>query len=593
MKKRVADIIIETLLEEGVDQCFAVVGGGAMHIDNALAVNDGMKKVFCHHEQACAISAEGYARASGKPALVSVTSGPGALNTLNGVEGAYVDSIPMIVIAGHPRWDTTINVTGLDLRCRGVQECDIVPYLKGMTKYSAYLTEPIEVVKEIKKAVRISMEGRRGPVWLSVPLDIQNSIVNTDELDRDNLYEALGYSISKEDFELLNDDIRMSKRPVILPGTGVKTGGETDRFRKWTKIMNIPVVAGSLIPDLFYEGAPNYYGTSGILGERKGNFILQNADLIIAIGNSLAYKQTGFNQDLFAPYAKIIMIDACADESKKPGVRADFFLHADVKTFFDSIDNLAPWNPNEEWINYCNSLEEKLGNVDEDTIPEASSRIPSHYMWNMIRKNILDDMYIVLGNNSGMQNCIQRSVLKPDQHVVINYNSGSMGYDLPAAVGVACAMKRDVLCVTGDGSIMMNLQELQTIKHYDLPVKVIIMSNDGYGTIRQTNKNFFDGCYIGCDEKSGVSFPDFAIVAEAFKLPFKKCKKSGDVEDAIKWLTQQEGAAVVEIDQQLDDPTTPKLMSKLLPDGSFATPALQDLSPFISDELMKELMPEW
>ena len=592
MKKRVADIIIETLIEAGITQCFAVVGGGAMHLDNALALHKEMDVVFCHHEQACAMAAEGYAKACGKPALVCVTSGPGALNTLNGVQSAYVDNTPMIVIAGHPRWETTVNVTGLDLRYRGVQECDIVPVVKGMTKHAAYLLDPMHAKDEVIKALKTAMDGRRGPVWLSVPLDVQGAFVETDELVEEKTTRS-PFVITDKDIVSLNDDICNAKRPVILPGTGVVAGGEIKRFRNWVEKMNIPVVAGALLPDIMYDGAKNFYGTSGILGERCGNFIVQNADLIIAIGNSLASKQVGFNFELFAPYAKIVMVDACADEAKKPGVRVDRFIHSDIVAFFDNVSLIKPWNANREWIEYCDSLKAKLGDIDKDELPNAEERVPARYMWDIIRKAIPENMTIALGNNSGMQNCLQKSVFSPNQRVILNYNSGSMGLDLPEAIGIAKASRREVLCVTGDGSVMMNLQELQTIKHYDLPVKIIIMSNDGYGGIRQTNKNFFDGLYVGCDKQSGVSFPDFAEVAKAFGVGYRKCEKVKSAESDIKWLLNEKQAAILEICQKLEDPSSPKLKSKLKEDGTFETPAIQDLWPYISEDLMKELMPDW
>lgn len=585
-----ADILIETLIEEGITQCFAVVGGGAMHIDNALALHDAVDTVFCHHEQACAMAAEAYAKTSGKPALVSVTSGPGGINALNGVQSAYVDNTPMIIIAGHPRWDTTVNESGLDLRYRGVQEFDIVPAVKGMTKYATYLLDPLNARAEIKKALKIAMDGRRGPVWISVPLDVQGAMVETDKLREDSFTQS-SFVLTKEITDGINDYIRQAERPVILPGSGVRAGGETERFRSWVDKMNIPVVGGSLLPDIMYEGARNYYGTSGILGERRGNFILQNADLIIAIGNSLTSKQTGFDIELFAPLAKIIMIDAGAEEGKKPGVRADKFVYSDVKTFFDNADKITPWHGNKEWIEYCDSLKDKLAGVDEDPVPDKSDRVPARFMWNTIRRNAPGDLIIVLGNNLGMQNCIQKSVSSPDQRVILNYNCGSMGFDLPASVGTAKGAAKKVLCVTGDGSFMMNLQELQTIRHYELPVKIMIMSNDGYGAIRQTNKAYFGGINIGCDKESGVSFPDFEKIAAAFGFEYRRCENVSGLEDAVKWIMSGDNAAILEVCQKIDDPTMPKLTSKLRGDGTFETPALQDLSPNISEELMRELMP--
>ena len=591
MKKRVADILLEVLIDSGINDCFAVVGGGAMHIDNALAIHPKMNKVFCHHEQACAMAAEGYAKACGKMALVSVTSGPGALNTLNGVQGAYVDNVPMMVIAGHPRWDTTVNVTGLKLRYRGVQEFDIVPALFGMTKYAKMILDPLEIRREVKKAIFIAMSGRRGPVWLSIPLDIQSRIVDEEDLYPDEEYsDSLG-KVDEETIREINKMIGKSHRPVILPGSGIRTGGEVDRFREWTVKMGIPVVSGALLPDVMYEGAPNYFGTSGSTGERKGNFILQNADLIIAIGNSLALKQTGFNQELFAPKAKIIMIDAGEDENKKPGTRVDLFVHTDVKAFFDvAYDNIKKWDRDNVWIDYCNSLQERLGDIDTIIRPNENERVPNHYMWEIMRSMLPADALVTLGNSSGIHGGLYKSVKSPKQRVIVNYNSGSMGDDLPEAIGVYIAERKDVYCVSGDGSIMMNIQEFQTIVHCGMGIKTIILSNDGYNAIRQTNKNFFDGVYIGCDKKSGVSMPDFKKIAYAFGIPYKKCENVCQLEDSIRWLIGEKGPLILEVDQLLDDPIFPRVMSKMNEDGTFYTPALQEMTPEISPELMEELM---
>ena len=591
MKKRVADILIESLVECGITDCFAVVGGGAMHIDNALAIHPEINKYFCHHEQACAMAAEGYAKACGKMALVSVTSGPGALNTLNGVEGAYVDNVPMIIVAGHPRWDTTVNATGLNLRYRGVQEFDIVPAISGMTKYARTILDPLEIRKEIKRAVTIAMDGRRGPVWLTVPLNIQSAIVDELDLYPDETADTVKYCISDHLIDDINDDIQNSERPVILAGSGIRTGGEVERFREWTAKMKIPVISGALLPDIMYEGAPYYFGASGAAGERRGNFVLQNSDLVIAIGNSLALKQTGFNQELFAPHAKIIMVDATEDEGKKPGLRVDKFVHSDVRTFFDiAFDKVNEWNDNTGWLDYCGSLKEKLGDIDAVKASDDKERVSNHYMWEVLNSKLPDDAMIALGNSTCTHGGLYKSVKCPDQRIIVNYNSGSMGDDLPEAMGMFVASQNDVICVTGDGSIMMNLQEFQTIVHYGMSIKTIIMSNEGYNAIRQTNKNFFNGVYIGCDQESGVSMPDFGKVVSAFDIPYRKCENVGQLDEALDWLLTQEGAAVLEVNQLLDDPIMPRVMSKMREDGSFYTPALHEMSPEISEELMNELM---
>ncbi len=590
MKKRVADIIIEILVENGIKDCFTVVGGGAMHLDNALALNNNINKIFNHHEQACAMAAEGYAKACGKMAAVCVTSGPGALNTLNGVEGAYVDNVPMIVIAGHPRWDTTVNVTGLKLRYRGVQEYDIIPAVEGMTKYAAMIIDPLAVKKELQKAIDISNQGRKGPVWLSIPLNVQSTIVDTDDLYPLEVIEELPYNLDNNRIEILNSLIEKSKRPVILAGSGIRTGDAIDEFRAFAERMNIPVVSGALLPDIMYEGAKNFYGTSGNVGERRGNFILQNSDLIIAIGNSLALKQTGFNQEAFAPKATIVMVDAGEDEFKKPGTRVDYEIYCDAKLFLNTtIDAVAPWVVNKEWIDYCDSIEEILGDIDAPAECKPEDRVPQSVFWNVMNDRMEDGAMVALGNSPGGVGRLQHSIKKPNQRVIVNYNSGSMGDDLPEAIGMIAAGASEVICATGDGSIMMNLQELQTIKYHNYNIKIVVFSNEGYGAIRQTNKNFFEGLYIGCDESSGVSMPDFEKIAYAFDMPFKRCANVSQLEESIDWLTKTKGPSILDLCQRIDDPIIPKVMSKMNEDGSFFTPPLHDMYPFINKEQLEKL----
>ena len=591
MKKRVADIVMDILVENGITDCFSVVGGGAMHLDNALALCKDINKVFNHHEQACAMAAEGYAKACGKMAAVCVTSGPGALNTLNGVEGAYVDNVPMLVISGHPRWSTTVNVTGLNLRYRGVQEYDIVPSVQGMTKYATTIIDPLAVKLEIQKAIDIANQGRKGPTWITIPLDVQSTIVETEELYPTVTIEEPEYNFNNEKLEDLKNLISQSQRPVILAGSGIRTGNAIEEFRMFADKMNIPVVSGALLPDIMYDGAKNFYGTSGNIGERRGNFILQNSDLIIAIGNSLALKQTGFNQEAFAPKAKIVMVDAGEDEFKKPGTRVDFDIYCDAKTFLEKVlKELQPWEVNKEWIDYCDSIEKILGDIDAPIESNPEDRVPQSIFWNVMNDRMKDGAMVALGNSPGGAGRLQHPVKKPNQRVIVNYNSGSMGDDLPEAIGMIVAGAKEVICATGDGSIMMNLQELQTIKYHNYNIKIVVFSNDGYGAIRQTNKNFFDGLYIGCDENSGVSMPDFERIAYAFDMPFVRCENLSQLDESVDWLLNEKGPKILDLCQRIDDPIIPKVMSKMKDDGSFFTPPLHDMFPFISEEQMRKLM---
>lgn len=593
MKRRVADIIMDIVVDNGITDCFAVVGGGAMHIDNALAMKPEMNKVFCHHEQVCAMAAEGYAKACGRMALVSVTSGPGAINTFNGVQGAWVDNVPMLVIAGFPRYETTIEPTGLQLRCRGVQEFDAVSAVKGFTKYASLLTNPLDVRKEVLKAIEIARTGRKGPVWLSIPLDVQGTWVEEDDLAPAE--DCMDFS-DAPDHELmiqLNDMIQSAKRPCILTGSGIRMSGAVENFRTWVEAMEIPVVGGALQADILYEGAPFYYGTSGTVGGRKGNFILQNADLIIVLGNSLPTKQTGFYMEGFAPNAKIVMVDISEDEMRKPGLRVDLRIRADINAFLRSADNtIRKWTRHDEWITYLDHLDDELGDIDLREAGDAEERV-SYYV---LAKEILDRSsgteWFALGNSNGMLGFLQIGAVAPGQRMIVNYNTGSMGDDIPEAIGMAVASngERTIYCITGDGSIMMNLQDLQTIHHYDLPVKIVILSNDGYGALRQTNKNFFQGTYIGCDKQSGVSFPDFGKIADAFGFRFMECHNNGELADVVDAFLAEKGRTILVVDQLLDDPILPKVMSRMNEDGTFHTPCLHEMYPFIGEEVMRRLM---
>lgn len=592
MKKRVADIIVECLIENGITDCFSVVGGGAMHLNNAFVLKDEVKKIYCHHEQACAMAAEGYARASGKMAAVCVTSGPGGINALNGVQGAFVDSLPMIIISGHPRYETTVAYTGLNLRCRGVQENDVVYMVKKITKYAKLITDAREIRREINKAVEIAMDGRRGPVWLDIPLNIQGMLIEESELYQDEISEDV--LLNTEKVKGILEIIKQAKCPCMLTGSGIRTGNAVSLFRQFCEAIQIPIVGGALQADVSYNAQNLYYGMSGSMGPRAGNFILQNADVILVLGNSLSFKQTGFNQAAFAPNAKIIMVDTDVDESKKTGLNIEYFINADLKKFFETaLSSRIIVRADKEWISYCNMLKNRFSKYEAlealgDIKPEE--RVPVLLFWKKFLDVCEDDAVITLGNSSCVHGVLQVGVESENQRVMVNYNCGSMGDDLPQAVGAAQALKKNIYCVTGDGSIMMNIQELQTISHYDFPVKVIVFENDGYGAIRNTCSNFFNGLYTGCDKLSGISFPDFGDVATTFDFQYCKCASVGELDEALEWLLNQKGRCILEISQKINEVKGPKLESKMLEDGTFVTPALHDMSPFLSEEELKELM---
>ncbi len=588
MKYRVADVIMDTLLDLGVDTCFGVVGGGAMFLDDALRKCTAMRKVFNHHEQASAMAADGYARLCGKPALVCVTCGPGATNTMTGVMGAWQDSIPMIVVSGQVRYAISVPQCGLDLRYRGIQEYQVIPAVKHMTKYAVSITDPLSIKREIVKAYHISMDGRRGPVWIEVPQDMQSAMVeDTDMYPVDEFVSEIPVP-DMQDIRDVFDMLNKAKRPCVLSGSGIRSSALMDEFYDFVDNLGVPVIGASWVSDSGYEEHPLFYGLSGNVGPRTGNFILQNADVILVLGNSLGFRQTGFNLEGFAPKAKIIMIDACKEESQKPGLRIARFLHTDLKVFFElSKETAHHINVRKEWMDYCNKLKSRFSAFEGADGKNDSDAVCSYVFWKKFRKYESEDSILALGNNTANSAKLQIGVQKRKQRVLTNYTCGSMGFDLPAAEGAALASGKRVYCITGDGSIMMNLQELQTIKHYNLPISVIVFSNDGYNAIRQTSKSFFEGKYIGCSADTGVSFPEFKDIAHAFDFEYRLCRTNSELDNEIKYFTESSTRVLLEIIQAFDDPIIPKVMSRLDENGAMLTPNLHDMYPFINKEELR------
>lgn len=590
MKKRVADIIIETLADLGITDCFLVVGGGAMHLDNALALNKKINKYCNHHEQACTMAAEAYARLSGRMAMACVTSGPGATNAITGVMGAWQDSIPMIVVSGQVRYEISSMNTELDLRYRGIQEFDIVTSVKNMTKYAVMITDPLSCRTEIRKAVKIAMNGRRGPVWIDVPLDIQSAQVEEDDLYEDD-FELQDIEIEELKLKYIFDTLSKAKRPCILAGTGIVSANVQDEFEIFVDKMGVPVIAGGWCTDLLYTSHPLYYGLSGDIAPRTGNFILQNADTILVLGNSLSFRQTGYAQEKFAPNAKILWVDIDENESLKPGMRFDAFLCADLLLFFKACENInIKLDVSKDWINYCDMLKTRFSAYEALEEINKDARVNSYFFWKRYEEKVTENQIIAMGNSRANAVKIQVGVKYKGQRAITNYLCGSMGYDLPASIGCAVASSKEVLCITGDGSIMMNIQELQTITHNKLPIKVVVFANEGYEAIRQTNKNFFNGVYMGCTKESGISFPDFKKLSEAFGFKYQVCNCNAEVDEKIDWLLNNNGNLFLEIKQQIDNPISPKVMSRMKEDGTFETPALHDMAPFLTNKELEELM---
>ena len=579
MKKRIADIIAEILVEHDITDIFSVVGGGAMFLNDAFGHNEKLNVMFNHHEQACAIAAEGYVRATGKMAAVCVTTGPGGINALNGVLGSFQDNYPMIVISGQVRYETTADSTGLPLRFMGEQEHNIVDTVKPLTKYSVMVKNVKDIRYEVEKAIYIAKEGRKGPCWVDVPLNIQGAIVE------ENTLRHFEPEISVNDWnkELFLQEIAKAKRPVILTGSAIRSTNYVDKFRQLAFKLGIPVLAATYNADLFTWDHPYYYGNFGVIGGRAGNFIVQNADLVIGMGCRMAYRQIGFNYGAFSPNSRRMIIDVDEDELKKPTLRIDVPICADIRIVIDDLLDTQITAPDcKDWLNYCNMLRNKFP-VYLDKFNNSSNVSPYYFIKNLY-KILPDDSVIVLGNSSIAGHVLQMGIQKEKQRVINNMNCGSMGYDLPAAIGAAKALKREVTLITGDGSIMMNLQELMTIKHYNLPIKIFVCNNGGYRAIVRTQQNMFNGRFTGCTPDAGVEIPDFEKIAYAFGLPYAKIKNHDELANGLKDVYSINGAVICEIYQDKDQAIEPRVMSRKLEDGTLVSPVIDDLYPFLDKE---------
>ena len=588
MKKRVADIIMDTLADCGINQAFCLVGGGSMFLNNALGISKRIKTIFNHHEQACAMAAEGYARyTTDKPALVCVTSGPGGTNALTGVYGAYVDDIPMIVVSGQCRYNTSVPETGLPLRTRGVQEFNIVDTVKTMTKYSKLIINPLEIRQEVQKAYDIAMHGRRGPVWLDIPQNVQSAIVEEDDLlpflPR---LETIRCSPSK--VENVIRILENAKRPVIMVGGGVRYSGSFDAFLDFIEHVKIPVVNACSQPDLLYREHSLCIGSEGIRGHRAANFVLQNADVVLVLGALLTFSETGWVQGNFAPNAHIIMINVDEYEHQKPGLHVSTFLHCDVRAFFDMCRNVILTAP-QDWLDYAQNVKNRFDPFEGKGAYD-NQRVNPYNFWETYTKKIHANAITCLGNSSSIDAWLRHGNKTKGQRSFVNVNCGSMGDDITLAIGVATAAQSSVVVETGDGSFMMNLQELATIEHNNIPVKIVVMSNGGYNSLKKTFKNYFNGINTGCDYDSGISFPNFSKIADAFGLPYQKCQSNREIESSVEWLLSQESYAFLEVEQSYDLVNAPSVQSKLREDGTSEPAFLQDMYPFIDRDEYKELM---
>lgn len=536
---RVADVILAWLADAGLRQTFLVTGGGAMFLNDALRRESRMSWTCHHHEQAAAMAAEAYARIAEIPAILSVTTGPGGINALNGVFGAWTDSIPMIVLSGQVKRETCkSSYPGLPLRQLGDQEVDIVAMATGITKMAVQITDPAEARYLVEKALWLATHGRHGPVWLDIPIDIQSADVDPAKM-RGYVPEDEGRQPTAEfavHVAAVVDLLEASKRPVLIAGTGVRLAGAGDEFRRVAELLGVPVTT-AWTHDLIANDHPLWCGRQGTNGDRAGNFTVQAADLIIVLGSRLSIRQVSYNWAAFAPRAFKVQVDIDPSELAKPTVRPDLPIEADVRVFLGALEDELKRRRyaagrHVQWLAWCRRRTDRYPIVQAHHRRTEAPINPYHFMESLFARLGQEDV-VVTGNGAACVMAFQAAKLGPRQRLFSNSGSASMGYDLPAALGAAVALAereptqgtgdskgldgRRVVCLAGDGSLQMNVQELQTLATHRWPVKVFVLDNGGYLSIRSTQANFFGGM-IGEGPSSGVGFPDWVALAEAYGI---------------------------------------------------------------------------
>jgi acetolactate synthase-1/2/3 large subunit len=594
---KVSDYIARFFLEKGVDTCFCVTGGGAMHLNDSLGHHPGYRTIYNHHEQASAMAAEGYTRVTNKPALVCVTSGPGATNAITGVLGAWLDSIPMVVLSGQMKLETTLHAVPFELRQLGFQEFNVVDSISSMTKYAVLVTDVRYVRYHLERAFHEATHGRMGPVWLDIPLDIQGAVIDPDmQLSwglhggpADDVYvQSVKPTVVGSVIELINQ----AKRPVLMVGSGVHLDGARLLLLEGIHKLQIPVVTEWNSEDLVPSDEPFHCGRPGTIGDRAGNFVVQNADLLLVLGCQLSIRQISYAWSQFAPGAYKIGVNVDENELVKPTVRFNQHIHCSTADFLTALQESPVASVHRSggaWHRWCKSVQQQYPVVLREEVYSADP-MNVYAFFDALSDALPARSRLVLGNGAACVCGLQTVRVHNGLRMFTNAGASSMGYGIAAAIGASFAPETTgnapgpVLCVEGDGSIQMNIQELQTIKHHQLNIKIFWLNNGGYHSIRQTQASMFAGKtrgYCGADASSGLSFPEAVGIAAAYGLKFFRIDAAASLPAMLAEVMACEGPLICEVVVDPDQIWAPKLQSKLLEDGTFHSPPLDDMYPFL------------
>ena len=587
MKIKLSDYVFEFLKSKNIDTAFSVSGGAAAHLlDSAKKYN--IKYIANYHEQASAMSAEGYARVKSKPALVLVTNGPGSSNTITGVVGAYQDSIPMLIISGQVPVNQSLS-TNPNLRQLGVQELDIIKVVSSTTKYAVQITNPQDIKYHLEKAYYECTTGRKGPVWLDIPLDIQSTLIDTEELSS---FPLPNTDKPTPNYQYIIDLITQSKRPLIVTGNGIHLSNTENEFLNLLDKLQIPVISTWTSKDLFNYDNPLFVGNFGLLGERAGNFAVQKADLLLVLGSRLSIPNVGYRTDLFSPNSTKIMVDIDFEELNKSTLKIDHKIEADLKEFIPQLSNIIPKNiPQwDNWIKEVNTWKHKYPTFLPE-YKENTNKINSFYFIEVL-SNYLKDNHVVVTDMGTSYTCTHQS-LKTNGKNRLFTSSGccSMGFGLPGAIGAYYGGENnEIILVAGDGGFQMNIQELQTIVHNQIPIKIFILNNNGYLAISLMQDNLFEGNYIGSTPNSGVSSPDFLKIASAYGIKSVKFSSNQELEKGIEDVLNYQGPILCEIEMSEHQLLIPRVQSKKDKSGKITSVSIENMFPFLPDEELKQIM---
>lgn len=593
---KVSDFIADFLAENGIRDVFMITGGNAMHLNESLGNNKKLRYWCNHHEQASAIATEAYARLTNRLAVCVVTAGPGGTNTLTGLIGSWLDSIPTLFISGQPKLETTIGK--LKVRQIGIQELPIVEIVKPVTKYAVMVTDPNRIKYHLQKAIYLATTGRPGPCWIDLPLNIQASYVNVNKLKN---FSKTEIKLDVDDDKTIKDKVSKAiqllksvRRPLLLAGNGIRLASASQEFLKLVQKLNIPVVTGITAHDLMPSAHPMFFGRPGIFGERVGNFVVQNCDLLISIGSRLSVWIITFDWRNFAREAKHVMIDIDREELRKPTVHPAIAICCDAKVFIKEMANqiknekLSDYG---DWLSYCLRTREKYPAVSLEQRKQRKY-VNSYYFVDVLSDMMKKEEVIVVGDGTAFTCTYQCIRLKERQRLIGNIGCAAMGYDLPAAIGACIASGRKrIICIAGDGSIQMNIQELQTIVHHNLPIKIFVINNDGYLAIRNTQDSFFKSHYVGANPENGISFPDMKKVAWAYGIRFSRVEKHSDLRSKITRALADPEPYICEIMMDPKQKLVPKVTSYIRPDGKLISKPMEDMHPFLPrDEFLQNMI---